>query len=563
MTLRARLVVAAAWAACRLPEPPLLALADLAGRVWYRLAPERRRRARRNLARVARWLAERNMGTPEVRAAAHDRRALNRLVREAFKHAARYYVQLARAPMVDHAYLDRWLVIETPEFIDTTLMAPGGKLFAGCTAGRAAHRRGTLCATWSVRDDQRSRASHITSLKRSASSGSRALPAGTDFCDWVGPLNVRHRRRRHRRSSSVRPRSPRVGAAGVETGVTPNVFGVWRDASGVYHAIEAVLPAEGTRRERVTTYLNAEARPSSATSPSRPSSGWRSPPGLADLEQARPPDDAAAGARTCTSTRSPRTGRRTEILDHVERNTELDVIAITDHERIDAALAGRAMARDRGLSFEVVVGEEVTTLGGHLLALWIETTIKPFRSLRSTIAAIHDQGGIAIPAHPLVPYPLCAQGFVLRRLLADEPRYRPDAIEAFNPTTLGRPWQTAWSLRRRARPRPRRQLRRPRARRHRVRYTTFQGHDGARCARDRGRDHAPPRDVPRDRCAAGDVRRAAAKYATRGRPGRPLAATPGATRLSARRRRATGTVRRSRRAPGERVGADRPPGRHA
>ena len=129
-----------------------------------------------------------------------------------------------------------------------------------------------------------------------------------------------------------------------------------------------------------------------------------------------------------------------EILDHVERNTELDVIAITDHERIDAALVGREVARDRGLSFEVVVGEEVTTLGGHLLALWIEEPIKPFRTMRSTIAAIHYQGGIAIPAHPLVPYPLCAQGFVLRRLLADEPRYRPDALEAFNPTTLGKPW---------------------------------------------------------------------------------------------------------------------------
>jgi predicted metal-dependent phosphoesterase TrpH len=129
-----------------------------------------------------------------------------------------------------------------------------------------------------------------------------------------------------------------------------------------------------------------------------------------------------------------------DILDQVETRTELDVIAITDHERIDAALAGRSMARDRGLRFEVVVGEEVTTLGGHLLALWIETPVKPFRSLRSTIAAVHDQGGIAIPAHPLVPYPLCAQGFVLRRLLADDARYRPDAIEAFNPTTLGRPW---------------------------------------------------------------------------------------------------------------------------
>ena len=129
-----------------------------------------------------------------------------------------------------------------------------------------------------------------------------------------------------------------------------------------------------------------------------------------------------------------------DVLDHVERVADLDVIAITDHERIDAALAARSIARDRGLRFEVVIGEEVTTLGGHLLALWIEAPIRPFRSLRSTIAAIHDEGGLAIPAHPLVPYPLCAQGFILRRLLADEPRFRPDAIEAFNPTTLGRPW---------------------------------------------------------------------------------------------------------------------------
>ena len=130
-----------------------------------------------------------------------------------------------------------------------------------------------------------------------------------------------------------------------------------------------------------------------------------------------------------------------EILEHVERHTELDVIAITDHERVDAALAARAIAWDLGLRFEVVVGEEVTTLGGHLLALWIEEPIRPFRSLRSTIAAVHDQGGIAIPAHPLVPYPLCAQGFVLRRLLADpDPRVHFDAIEAFNPTALGRPF---------------------------------------------------------------------------------------------------------------------------
>jgi predicted metal-dependent phosphoesterase TrpH len=130
-----------------------------------------------------------------------------------------------------------------------------------------------------------------------------------------------------------------------------------------------------------------------------------------------------------------------EILDHVATATDLDVVAITDHERIDAALVGRAMALDRGLRVEVVVGEEVTTRGGHLLALFIDRPVRPFRSLRSTIAEIHDLGGLAIPAHPLVPYPLCAQGFVLRGLLAEsDPRVHPDAIEAFNPTTLGRPW---------------------------------------------------------------------------------------------------------------------------
>jgi len=126
----------------------------------------------------------------------------------------------------------------------------------------------------------------------------------------------------------------------------------------------------------------------------------------------------------------------------IERALELglDVIAITDHERIDAAVAGRAIAQDRGLPLEVIVGEEVTTLGGHLLALGLGTPVRPYRSLRTTIAAIHEQGALAIPAHPLVPYPLCAQAGALRRLLDDpDEAVHPDALETFNPTSLGRP----------------------------------------------------------------------------------------------------------------------------
>jgi predicted metal-dependent phosphoesterase TrpH len=89
-----------------------------------------------------------------------------------------------------------------------------------------------------------------------------------------------------------------------------------------------------------------------------------------------------------------------EILEHAIHVAALDVIAITDHERADAAFAARQMAVSGGLPIEVVVGEEVTTLGGHLLALYIQETVRPLRSLRATIAAIHEQGGIAFAAHP-------------------------------------------------------------------------------------------------------------------------------------------------------------------
>ena len=127
------------------------------------------------------------------------------------------------------------------------------------------------------------------------------------------------------------------------------------------------------------------------------------------------------------------------ILDYAVTRTDLDVLGIADHERIDAAVVARALARERGLRIEIVVGEEVTTRDGHLLALFVEERLRPFRSMRTTIGEIHEQGGIAIPAHPLFPYPLCAQGWTLRRLLAaGDPRVRPDALEAFNPTTFGR-----------------------------------------------------------------------------------------------------------------------------
>ncbi len=130
-----------------------------------------------------------------------------------------------------------------------------------------------------------------------------------------------------------------------------------------------------------------------------------------------------------------------EILERAER-IGLNVIAITDHERVDAAHAARAMAVARGMNLEVVVGEEVSTRGGHVVGLFIEKRIRPWGSLRDAIAQIHEQGGIAIVAHPLVPYPITsASGRSIRALMADpDPRYHPDGVEAFNPTIAGTRW---------------------------------------------------------------------------------------------------------------------------
>jgi hypothetical protein len=191
-----------------------------------------------------------------------------------------------------------------------------------------------------------------------------------------------------------------------------------------------------------------------------------------------------------------------EILDHVERRTDLDVIAISDHERIDAALAARSIARDRGLRAEVVIGEEVTTLGGHLLALYLDRPIRPYRSLRTTILDVHDAGGIAIPAHPLVPFPLCAQGWIIRRLLDD-----PDP-SAYRPCGVRR----EYPLRRPARSRACRQQRCAFARGDRVGLDDLPGtgrcgpSTGDRAARDR-----PRRDLPRDDRATRDLRSAIAQ----------------------------------------------------
>src|SRR5579884_2151025 len=93
-----------------------------------------------------------------------------------------------------------------------------------------------------------------------------------------------------------------------------------------------------------------------------------------------------------------------QILHHVEHSSKLDVIAITDHDTIEGALRARDLWSKRSYHFDFIVGEEITTNEGHLLALCIEKCIPPGLSIERSIDLVHEQGGLAIVAHPLHPF---------------------------------------------------------------------------------------------------------------------------------------------------------------
>jgi predicted metal-dependent phosphoesterase TrpH len=76
----------------------------------------------------------------------------------------------------------------------------------------------------------------------------------------------------------------------------------------------------------------------------------------------------------------------------------LAVAAVTDHDTIEGAL--RVEETLDGLGPEIVVGSEVSSADGHVLALFVTRDVPAGLSAAATVAAIHEQGGVAVAAHP-------------------------------------------------------------------------------------------------------------------------------------------------------------------
>jgi predicted metal-dependent phosphoesterase TrpH len=127
----------------------------------------------------------------------------------------------------------------------------------------------------------------------------------------------------------------------------------------------------------------------------------------------------------------------------------VDVLAVTDHDGIAGALRAREFARENPtLGVDVVIGEEVSTLNGHLLALYLEESVPPALPADRTIELIHAQGGLAIPAHPFHPIRYRRWGRPsLATLIPDLPL---DGIEVINNSGFSSRLYDAWAASRNA-----------------------------------------------------------------------------------------------------------------
>ncbi len=78
------------------------------------------------------------------------------------------------------------------------------------------------------------------------------------------------------------------------------------------------------------------------------------------------------------------------------REEKLDGFAVTDHDTLTQVPPSKL----EGTNLICIQGIEVTALGAHVLALDVSESIPPSLSLAETVDRIHDQGAIAVIAHP-------------------------------------------------------------------------------------------------------------------------------------------------------------------
>jgi predicted metal-dependent phosphoesterase TrpH len=128
-----------------------------------------------------------------------------------------------------------------------------------------------------------------------------------------------------------------------------------------------------------------------------------------------------------------------EIVEYAEYHTNLDLIAITDHDTIDGGLEAVELAARRNYRVRVLPGIEISTRSGHILALGVTRPVRTLQSLEETIAAVHEQGGFVVVPHPMSWLTSSVDRRALERILQDaRPEICIEGLETLNPSLAGR-----------------------------------------------------------------------------------------------------------------------------
>jgi KDO2-lipid IV(A) lauroyltransferase len=291
--LRGRLIIGAANVASRLPEAPLVAGAESIGELWYRAAPAKRDQARMNLRRVVEHLDATGRGAPRVRRAATDPDALERLVRAAFRHAARYYLEVLRAGSYDIETALERVRLETPDEVRTALQSGNPVIIVGLHYGAielpvtilsgfvghsvtapmetvgdpalaawfAESRRHVGVNIIPIKDARRAL---LSALRRGESVG---LVSDRDLSGSGLPVPF---------FGHPAPIAAGPGFLALETGVPIYAAAARRTGTGTYAArlIHVPEPGPGPRRERLTAYTTSIARAFESIVADAPEQWW-------------------------------------------------------------------------------------------------------------------------------------------------------------------------------------------------------------------------------------------------------------------------------------------------
>jgi predicted metal-dependent phosphoesterase TrpH len=125
-----------------------------------------------------------------------------------------------------------------------------------------------------------------------------------------------------------------------------------------------------------------------------------------------------------------------KILEFVEHQTDLDIIAIADHDDVRGAHEARELVARRGYRVQVIMGTEITTRQGHLLALFVERDFPMLKSLRASVDMIYEAGGLVIAPHPLCKLTASIQEKALLEVHNSAAPFH--GMETFNPSVAGR-----------------------------------------------------------------------------------------------------------------------------